>query len=58
MLFGLFDSAHTHTHTSDIIFSKQMIDPPFPLSLASPYLQYPMSVATTHIFYLLNVSVK
>jgi hypothetical protein len=36
-LFGLFGSA-------DVLFSKQIIDPPLPLPLELPYLQYPLSV--------------
>jgi hypothetical protein len=59
MLFGLFDSAHTFQlggqlyvvkkiyQSSDVMFSKQMTDPPLPLPLEMPYLQYPSSVRKT-----------
>jgi hypothetical protein len=33
--------------SSDVIFSKPMTDPPFPLPLELPYLQYPLSMKST-----------
>jgi hypothetical protein len=57
LLFGLFDSVHNFLLggqlyvvkiiylSSDVIVSKQMTNPPLPLPLELPYLQYPSSVA-------------
>jgi hypothetical protein len=36
----------------DIIFSKQMTDPPFTLLLELPYLQYPLSVGHLQALFL------